>query len=86
MGKLINHFEYVGNILKLIIFCFCLGISGYYTIRFFLEYLQNPQATSLTIDFIANQPFPAITICIGSDSYDLQSYNEDILRSCDIGQ
>ena len=86
MRELINHFKCVGYILKLIIFCFCFGMSGYHTVKFFLEFLQNPQTTSLTIDFIANQPFPAITICIGSDSYYLQSYNEDILRSCDIGQ
>ena len=74
-------------LLRSAIFLTCFGCVSYYIVKFIEEYMQNPEAVSLSFDFIGDQSaFPAITICLGTESCppdgDLQAYNETILREC----
>ena len=77
---------HVRSIFIILSVCVIVGFSLWSIVLLILEYLEKHQVTTFKLDYTANQPFPAITICLERQNKVLQIYNEDVLRNCGIGE
>ena len=77
---------HVRSIFIILSVCVIVGVCLWSIVLLILEYLEKHQVTTFKLDYTANQPFPAITICLERQTKALQIYNEDVLKNCGIGE